>query len=278
MLERFCIAPYLPDGALRGGSVFALVEVENGGGTVFRNGVSAEVAAPCCWVAAPNEIYAFHGSDEWQLRVVVMDGRVLENIYVDLPGDAALSLWRQIVGAGHMFSSACEEFAELHRLQDELTALLPTQEGAFLAISCLWQLTATLYRAVGREEKLLNGSVRVSQPPRRLLGTLRFMQENYATKIALADLAKTANMSVSNFSAVFRRAFGMPPMEYLLQIRLRHATYLLHHTDEKIITVAEECGFFSNSNFIKAFTRATGMTPSEYRKHCGTQRSGRSGS
>ena len=163
---------------------------------------------------------------------------------------------------GTVWTSAFTGYEELVTLRNLMKSISESEESEFLAVSYIWQMTAILRRLM---VPVSRATLR-ARPPRRLLGTLRYMQDNYSSKITLTELAKTASMSVSNFSAVFRRTFGMAPLDYLLQLRLRHAAYLLQHTEEKIITIAEECGFFSNSNFIKAFTRMAGQTPSEYRK------------
>lgn len=271
MPDRFCVASHLPKEVLTdNGTVFCLIEVQKGAGTVFRSGVPCEVEAPCLWIASVTEDYSFDGTEEWTLRALVLDGRVLESVYTDLPAEAALETWRRVAETSTVWTTSFSEYRELCDLCDALESLSDSEEGAFLALSYVWKMTAVLRRSAGAAGR---GTPR-ALPSRRLTGTLRYMQENYGSKITLGDLAKTANMSVSNFSAVFRRAYGVSPMEYLLRFRLRHAAYLLQHTDEKIITVAEECGFFSNSNFIKAFTRMTGQTPSEYRKAAHMRRTG----
>ena len=64
------------------------------------------------------------------------------------------------------------------------------------------------------------------------------LQENYDSKITLMDMAAMVNMSVPNFSAVFRKTMSMPPVEYLIRIRIQNAAYQIKNTDKKIIDVA----------------------------------------
>jgi AraC family transcriptional regulator len=102
-----------------------------------------------------------------------------------------------------------------------------------------------------------------------LAPVINYIFKHYDKKITLADLAKMINMSVPNFSSVFRETMGVSPMEYLTRIRLQNAADLLQNSDKKIIDIAEECGFFSISNFIKAFHNGMNMSPSQYRKERG---------
>ena len=260
--ERIEVRAMADHASLRDSAAYVLAEVRQGDGSVLRNGIRCAASAPCFWVSPLSEIWSFTGSDTWKLHVLVIDGRVLETVCPGMPGDRALEVWRRLASGTHVWTDPelCEK---LHALSEAWEVLRGREDGDIAALSLLWQMTALL-QAPATEDLAL----RAPLPPRRLIAAVQYMQDNFSTKVLLADLARTANMSVSNFSAVFHRMYGMPPMEYLLQLRLQHATYLLRHTDEKIITVSEECGFFSNSNFVRAFTLAFGVSPSEYRKKC----------
>lgn len=264
LAESFCPASYLPERLEKQrGTVFCLIEAERGSGTVIRSGTSFNVDSGTLWIASPWDVFSFGGNGEWTVNVMVINGRLFENVYEGFPGESALETWYRSVEVGTVCCEGSFGYDETVALCRLLKSISDTEESEFTAVSYLWQITAVLRRIL--QDTSPAGGMRV-RPPRRLLATMRYMQENYGSKITLGELAKTANMSVSNFSAVFRRTFEMAPMEYLLQLRLRRAAYLLQHTDEKIIMIAEECGFFSNSNFIKAFSRMTGKTPSEFRK------------
>ena len=87
--ENFCLATYLPEELThKSGTTFCLIEVEKGEGTVFRSGVPYEVTAPAFWVASPLDVYTFGGSEEWTLHAMVLNGRLFESIYTDLPGES----------------------------------------------------------------------------------------------------------------------------------------------------------------------------------------------
>lgn len=74
-------------------------------------------------------------------------------------------------------------------------------------------------------------------------------------------------MSRSSFIEQFADLLGRPPTEFLREIRLRRAAYLLETTDEPIKTIARSVGYASRSYFSRAFKQAFGVDPTRFREH-----------
>ena len=87
-----------------------------------------------------------------------------------------------------------------------------------------------------------------------------------AQRIALADLATLAGMSVHQLLIAFRRTFGTTPTQYILAQRLRRARWYLLNRNEDITGIALACGFASHSHLSAAFKRDTGITPRQFRE------------
>ena len=100
----------------------------------------------------------------------------------------------------------------------------------------------------------------------RLTRACEFVLANYAQPIAIAELAKRANLSASQLQREFGRLFGMTPGDYVLRVRLLMARRQLEATSEAVGRIALDCGFYDQSHFTKAFRAATGLSPLEYRK------------
>ena len=64
----------------------------------------------------------------------------------------------------------------------------------------------------------------------------------------------------------FRTQTGMTINNYLRQLRICHAQYLLQHTELLIGEIAMCCGFEDSNYFSVVFTRETGATPSQWRQ------------
>lgn len=91
-----------------------------------------------------------------------------------------------------------------------------------------------------------------------------FLNDNFQDDIHLEDLANAANMSACHLIRVFRKATGLSPHEYLLNLRIKRARRLLQE-GETIAAIAFECGFCDQSHLHRHFRRLTGITPGKYR-------------
>ena len=94
---------------------------------------------------------------------------------------------------------------------------------------------------------------------------IKFMNEHLSEQITIDDIAKSANLGLSQLNKHFRHITGASPYEYLILLRIERAIELLRSTDDTILDIACDCGFGTHANFSKLFRRITGITPSECR-------------
>ena len=95
-----------------------------------------------------------------------------------------------------------------------------------------------------------------------------YIEQNYAQKIMLADLAKTAGMTPKYFCSFFYGMTRKTPIEYVNNYRIERACEQLLSTEMSITDIGLNCGFNEISYFIKTFRKAIGTTPHQYRKNC----------
>ncbi|NQU38612.1 MAG: helix-turn-helix transcriptional regulator [Lentisphaerae bacterium] len=93
----------------------------------------------------------------------------------------------------------------------------------------------------------------------------RYVDERFVEPLTLADLVKASGMSRAHFCCTFRRYTGETPMGYVAQRRIEHAMVQLRNSDEKILSIALDCGFQDLSYFNRVFKRVVDCTPSMYR-------------
>lgn len=119
-------------------------------------------------------------------------------------------------------------------------------------------------------EEIKNADSRIFLvPPKnqdRILTMMAFIQNNFAEKLTLEEIADSAAVSTRECLRCFRAAIHQSPMDYLIEYRVRAAKKLLETTDLSITDIALRCGFNSNSYFTKLFHRICGKTPHAYRK------------
>lgn len=100
----------------------------------------------------------------------------------------------------------------------------------------------------------------------RLLTMIAFIQENYAEKLTLEQIAASAAVSTRECLRCFRAGIGQSPTDYLISYRVETAKKLMQSTDRSITRIAQDTGFSSSAYFSKTFRAHTGVSPQEYRR------------
>jgi AraC-like DNA-binding protein len=100
----------------------------------------------------------------------------------------------------------------------------------------------------------------------RLVPLLKFVQNNFAEPINIADMASAAHLSRSRFHAYFTSHMGLSPMDYVKQVRLTQAKLRLLTTSDSVASVGENAGFANPYHFSREFKRWSGLSPIEFRR------------
>lgn len=94
----------------------------------------------------------------------------------------------------------------------------------------------------------------------------KFIQENYASNITIADLAEKLFISETYLERIFKKIMGTTPYNYLLSIRMINAKRLLQSRRMSVSDIATACGFNSLMAFSRAFKKIQNCSPKEYQK------------
>jgi AraC-like DNA-binding protein len=97
----------------------------------------------------------------------------------------------------------------------------------------------------------------------RLSPTLDLILADPAADHSVASLAQGAAMSRSTFAEQFRSTFGISPMNFVTEQRVRAAAELLNQ-GLAVSEVAGRVGFSSRSHFSATFRKHAGVPPSRY--------------
>jgi AraC-like DNA-binding protein len=100
----------------------------------------------------------------------------------------------------------------------------------------------------------------------RVSDIVRFINENYGSRLTLAALSSQFYISPYYLSRIFKSATGFSFVEYITTIRIREAQKLLRETDRKISHISETVGFEDFAHFGRIFKKITQSTPMQYRK------------
>ncbi|WP_044205542.1 two-component regulator propeller domain-containing protein [Flammeovirga sp. OC4] len=85
-------------------------------------------------------------------------------------------------------------------------------------------------------------------------------------EFSVPELAKEMDMSNIQFYRKMKAETGMPPVEFVRNIRLQKALELLKTSELNISEIAYEVGFNDPQYFRKSFKKQFGQTPTQYRK------------
>jgi AraC family transcriptional regulator len=119
---------------------------------------------------------------------------------------------------------------------------------------------------------VLRGVGRVTPRPRPGLpaAVLRrakeFLHDRMNRNPGITELSAAVGMSVDHFSRMFKRSTGLPPHQYLCDIRLERAKRLLAEGRMPIIEISYEIGYANPSQFSAFFRKRTGLSPSAFRR------------
>ncbi|MBD2867209.1 AraC family transcriptional regulator [Paenibacillus arenilitoris] len=95
---------------------------------------------------------------------------------------------------------------------------------------------------------------------------LHFIGQHYVRPLTLAQLSQSCGMSVSSFTAKFKKATGMTFIDYKHSLQIRHACRLLQDPRTKVVHAAYDSGFQDISFFNRVFRKQMGMTPGQFRR------------
>ncbi|WP_087064409.1 helix-turn-helix domain-containing protein [Intestinibacillus massiliensis] len=100
----------------------------------------------------------------------------------------------------------------------------------------------------------------------RIRSMISFVNQHYAEKLTVAEIAASAGISVREAQRSFRHSVGQSPSDYILGFRLNRAKKLLAESELSITEISYQCGFSDSAYFGKLFLRECNMTPSAFRR------------
>ena len=93
-----------------------------------------------------------------------------------------------------------------------------------------------------------------------------YIQANYMKALTTDELSHLFGISRTHMTRCFKAYTGFAPHEYITQLRIYNAKYLLKATDLSIDEISRQTGFSDSVYFIQVFKKIEGITPSKFRK------------
>lgn len=106
----------------------------------------------------------------------------------------------------------------------------------------------------------------VSRKRMELIEIKKHLDEHYAEKITLDDLARRFFINKFYLSKIFKETYGTTVNNYLISKRITRAKQLLRFTDMTVDEIGVAVGMGDANYFSRMFRKVEGSSPREYRK------------
>ena len=115
--------------------------------------------------------------------------------------------------------------------------------------------------------KLILEDYRKHTAENRFAFAVEYIKAHIHEEITIDKLSGLCYMSKPTFFRCFKREFGISPVDFIIQERIKTAKKLLKDLNVTISQACYSVGINNLSYFFKLFKRVEGITPNEYRKN-----------
>jgi AraC family transcriptional regulator len=243
---------YRWNGAMRGPKTFAIWQytITGEGALLYKGREYRMPAGHAMMVEVPQKSTYFlpHDSTHWEF------------MYISLNGSEIMRLWRDAVKQNGPVVELMPDSPPL------LKAIKLVQSGFDGQINNPYIASALAYGfTLSLLEYMLPQGNHGQERPDFLNDVISYCLEHPDGDLSVDVLADVAGFSRFHFSREFHRHQGMPPAEFVNQLRIKLAVRLLQTEKLSIKEIADRCGFGSASYFSKVFRKYQGISPGDFR-------------
>lgn len=94
----------------------------------------------------------------------------------------------------------------------------------------------------------------------------QYIEENIDKSCSLREMAEEFRYDYSYLSRMFAENVGVSYNNYVRNVKINRACYLLRNTPDRVVTIAAKCGYSSLCSFNRSFKALVGKSPTEYRE------------
>lgn len=226
--------------------------VLSGSGTLSYDGTIHTLSAGNCVFIDCKKAY-FHETSEdlWQLQWIHFNGPTAANIYQKYIERGGLPVF-----CPDSISSYTKVWTNLYKIasEDDYVRDMKINEGLCALLTLLM------------EDSWHPDHSRHNTKKTNLLQIKNYLDQNFAKKITLDELAERYYINKYYLTRIFKEQFGVSINTYLMQARITQAKQMLRFTDKTAEEIGLECGIGALYYFSRTFKKIEGISPSEFRK------------
>ena len=146
-----------------------------------------------------------------------------------------------------------EKVAELKQEADLKQSPVIKLKLRQVMLDLLSEIFDTVLKPLSPEQKILAKSI-------------HHIDQYFYHQLTIPELAEIEGLTPNYFSTIFKKNYGISPIEYNTRKRLQLAKQLMYDKNMRIAEIAEACGYDDPYYFSKTFRKYENKSPNEYRK------------
>ncbi len=164
-----------------------------------------------------------------------------------------------------VFCNAIHDDPQIHNyMQSIWQELQQEQPGSKTACKAILTQMIVYLRRNYVEQTLTNEeSSHKKQELERMTKIVEYIEQHYTEPITNQELADLLFLSKGRFEHLFRENMGVPPLQYINELRVKKAMNLIKGSDSSLSEIAAAVGFGDYNYFGRLFRRYYGRTPKE---------------
>ncbi len=99
-----------------------------------------------------------------------------------------------------------------------------------------------------------------------VMKAIRYIKENLSVQLTISEIAENTFISKSTLTKHFQKELSMSVNEYIYDLVMSGAEYMLATSDVSMQEISEKFGFYDQFYFSRRFKEKFGQSPREYRK------------
>nr|MBC9201281.1 AraC family transcriptional regulator [Paenibacillus sp. PL91] len=238
---------------------YYLIHIVLGGEGLFETlGKSYSCKAGDAFVIFPDILVKYEASmsNPWQYMWVAFSGEIVESSLssIGITPDQAVIRDCSLPVMQKMFRSMRKSMEKTNA-----PALGNMESSGWLRL---------ILHELGRLQLTENAEADVPPPRsyRQIDQAIRLLSLQYGQQLSIESIARTLGYHRAHLTRLFKEATGLPPMQYLLKVRMKKAEELLEG-ELTIAQIAASVGYNDPLFFTKQFHKWSGQSPTDFRKN-----------
>lgn len=125
----------------------------------------------------------------------------------------------------------------------------------------VWDMLINIFKCV-ESEKLLS-----TAGCDHINNALQYIKDNFKdNELCVNDIANHIKINRTYFQKLFHKQTQKTVVQYINELRINEAAYLIKNTDKSITDICFDVGYNNRQNFFRAFKKLMKIGPNEYRK------------